>query len=125
MERPTASFVAIALPVLGSLALAACGGSAPRPTAQHTEATAAIRAADEVGAKGEPKAALYLKMAQDGIANAEILLENEENGKARRVLERARSDAELALVLTRSANKRKEADDALRRVEKLTESDDE
>ena len=99
--------------------MVACGASGPRPTTQLTEATAAVRAADEVGAPNEPKAALYLKMAKDGINNAEILMENDENTKAARVLERASADAELALVLTRTATKRTEADTAIRRVKTL------
>jgi len=105
-------------------ALLACGGSGPKPTSQLTAATAALRAAEEVGAPDEPKAALYLKMSKDGIANAELLMENDENDKAKRVLERAKADAELAIVLTRSAAKRAEADDTIRRVNALDDQDE-
>ncbi len=115
----TVTLLCLPLLLLSLPMITACGGASPKPTLQLAEATAATRAAEEVGAPNEPKAALYLKMARDGINNAEILIENEENSKARRVLERARADAELALVLTRSAQKRQEADDAIRRVDSL------
>ncbi len=106
---------------LGAVALLmmACGASTPRPTAQLTDATAALRAAEEVGAPDEPRAALYLKMSKDGIANGETLMDNDENDKAKRVFERAKADAELALVLTRTAAKQTQAKDAIRRVESL------
>lgn len=101
-----------------ALALAACGSSAV-PPAKITEARSAISAASAVGAEGQPNAALHLKLARDQVAQAEQLIKNGDNAEASLVLERAQKDAELALVLTREAKVRAEAQQALEQVQQL------
>ncbi len=99
--------------------LFSCGGSPKPPSEQLSKAKAVVRAADEVGAKDEPKAALHLKMANDQIAEAELLITKEQMKKARHVLMRAESDAELAIALAKSASKQEEAEEADLKVKKL------
>jgi hypothetical protein len=96
----------------------ACGSSAvPAPVV--TEARSTISAAEAVGAQNEPKARLHLKMAKDQTAQAEALMRDGENEDARFLLERARVDAELALVLTREAQSRARAQESLTKVQQL------
>lgn len=107
-----------------SLALAAClnvgcGASVPVPTAQVTETQAAIRAAEEVGAPGVPKAALHLKMAKDQLQTAQSQISDGDNEQARMTLDRARVDAELALALARETSLRAKATEAMEKIKKL------
>lgn len=95
-----------------------CGATAP-PTHQLTKSKAAVRAAEEVGAKEVPKAKLHLKMANDHISNAEKLILEEEFDDATLVLRRAEIDAELAIELAKEAQTRAEADAAVRKVQEL------
>lgn len=95
---------------------AACGGP-PAPTTELTEAKAAMRAADEVGAEDTPEAALYLKMARDNIATAERAIDADDSDAARLYLERAAADAELAIALAKEAAARNSAQAAMRKVE--------
>jgi hypothetical protein len=96
-----------------------CGSSLPAPTDQVSQTEAAIRAAQEVGAPGIPKAALHLKMARDQLVTAQGLMSEDENEEAKLVLERARVDAELAIALSKEASLRAQAADALDKVKKL------
>lgn len=95
-----------------------CGKSAT-PLPKVTETQSAISAAEAVGANKHPRAALHLKLANDQLREAETLIENEQQEDARLVLDRARADAELALVLTRSDQQRSEAQRAMEQVREL------
>jgi hypothetical protein len=111
--------------VLIGLVLAAATvscASSPKPSSELAEAKAAVRGASEIGAASEPQAALHLKLATDQIANAERHMADGDNEAARRLLQRARADAELALILTRSAQRNAQARVALRRVNELERS---
>ena len=99
----------------------ACGAAAPVPQGQVTETQAAIRAAEEVGAPGLPKAALYLKMAKDQLQTAQSLITQSDNEAAKLTLDRARVDAELALALAREDALRQKAASALDKIKKLRE----
>jgi uncharacterized protein DUF4398 len=98
--------------------VAGCGG-APPPIEQLASTQAAIRGAEEVGAKDEPKAALHLKLAQDQLVKAKALLDDDENEEAAEVLQRAELDAELAHSLAKEQTTREEADDAKKALDKL------
>ena len=87
--------------------------SSPRVAA----AQGAIRAAEEMGAPGVPRAQLHLKYARDQLAQANTLLENGESEAAELVLMRAEADAELALALAREESSRARAAQARRDVE--------
>ena len=114
MRNPVPAIAVCLLVAIGG----ACGAGAP-PTHQLTKSKAAVRAAEEVGAKDTPKAALHLKMANDHIRNAEMLIVEEEFDDAGLILRRAESDAELAIELAREAKTRDEAEAAMRKVQEL------
>ena len=82
------------------LTLQACA-SYPPPTERVTTAEAAIRAADEVGARQVPRAALHLKLAQEQTDKARQLMQDGYNERADQTLKRAQSDAELALAISK------------------------
>jgi hypothetical protein len=89
-------------------AFAGCA-SAPAPTDQMTSAKAAVRSAEELGASGVPEADLHVKLAQEQIAHANKLIEEGENERAARLLQRAAADAELAVALAKEAAARNAA----------------
>lgn len=114
--RTHATIATILALALGSLA---CANA---PTAELTESRSALRAAEEVGAAEQPSAAYHLELARDQIDAAEALIEDggdNEYKSARRMLERAEVDAELAVSLARAADVRQEAEEARARVEEL------
>jgi len=104
--------------ILGGLVLAACSSSTQMP-ANYAPAQTAIGAADAVGAKNEPRAALHLKMARDAVVRAQALSRDGDEQEAELMLERARTDAELALMVTREATARRDAAAAKHEVEGL------
>jgi hypothetical protein len=101
-------------------AMAACGG-AQLNQARVSEVQSAVRAAEEVGANDQPKAALHLQLARDQIAAAERLAEDGEEDEARLVLERAKVDAELALQLAQTEQEQQKARQAWQKVQDLTQ----
>lgn len=107
---------------LALFAMVGCGGSA-LPPAKVTETQSAISAAEAVGAESHPQGALHLKLARDQMQQAQSLLRDDQEEEARLVLERARVDAELALVLTREVRMRAEAQQALDQVRELERRD--
>ena len=109
------------VPVL-LLGMAACGTAAVPLRGTLPQTQSAIRAAEEVGAKQVPKAALHLKMAQDQLATAQALTADGEEEEASIMFARAESDAELALLLAREAKARQDADAAMKNVDELKKS---
>lgn len=100
--------------VLSTVALlaglaAACGGSFPQPTERLASTEAAIRSAKELGAQNDPEAALHMKLADEQLQTARNLIKDDENKRADLVLQRANSDAELALMMTRERAAKTEA----------------
>jgi len=68
------------------------------------DAESASRSAREVGADAQPAAKLQVKLADEQIAEAKVLITSGDNERASFVLLRARADAELALALAREQN---------------------
>ncbi len=101
-----------------AVGLVGCGGSLP-PNDKIASSEAAVRAAQEVGAQNEPKAALHLKLAQEQLERAKGHVKEGENDRAEFELLRAKADAELAVELAREAAAKKEAQEVLEQVEKL------
>jgi len=100
--------------------IAGCGSS---PEVVDREAsTSAIRAAQEVGAKDVPSAALYLQLAKEQLDKAEALAAKGEKKQAESMLLRAQADAELAIVLSHGDKDKTEATAALERVRKLRQN---
>jgi hypothetical protein len=91
--------------LLGAVATSAvalgCGGSYPAPSQHLADAQSAERSAAELGAANQPKAQLHLQLAHEQIGMANAAIRDGDNEKADRMLIRARSDAELAIALTR------------------------
>jgi hypothetical protein len=82
----------------------ACAASFPPPTQRMADAESAMRSAREVGADSQPMAKLEVKLAEEQIARARLLVTSGDNKRADFVLMRARADAELALALAREQN---------------------
>ena len=94
-------------------------GAAALPNESLTSAKEAVSAAEAVGAKDEPQADLHLKMAEDGIVEAEKLIAEKRTEEAIPRLERAIADAELARELTNEAEKQRLAEVALERLRNI------
>lgn len=105
--------------ILCALLVTSCGSAQKPPNDEMTQARAGVRAAEEVGAKDVPQAALHYKMANDQILSAEEFIAKEEMKKARDLLLRAEVDAELAIALTKAVKKADDAQQAAAKVETL------
>ena len=106
--------------VLASLALllvAACGSSLPPPSDRLASAEAASRSARELGADREPKAQLHLKLAAEQIDSAKKVMADGDNKRADLILQRASSDAELAVMLAKENDARSEAEKAQEKLQ--------
>lgn len=94
--------------LLAIAATTACA-SVPLPQDRLTSSESSVRAASEMGAEDEPRAALHLKLAQEQLATAKQLIADGEHARADIVLQRALADSELALALTKEADAIEEA----------------
>ena len=92
-----------------------CAG-APPPNERMSMSSAAIRAAQEVGAEHVPRSALQLKLAQEQVERGKRLMDDGDNERADLVLQRAQADAELALALAREETTRKQAQPILEKA---------
>jgi hypothetical protein len=100
----------VALPMIAVAGLvAACGSSFQPPTDRLASSEAAIRSARELGAQSDPQAALHVKLADDQVGTARKLIKDGDNRRADLVLQRASSDAELAVMITRERAAKTEA----------------
>ena len=95
-----------------------CSSGSP-PRNQLTASKSAVAAAEAVQNDKNPQAALYLKLAREGVQRSEELIDDEEYAEAERTLERAEADAELAQVMATSAAARAEAKQAMDDVDDL------
>ena len=95
------------------LATAGCASSFPTPTQSLADAQSAERSAAEQGAASQPKAQLHLQLAHEQIAQASAAIKNGDNERANGLLLRARSDAELAIALTRDQSAKTGAQQAV------------
>lgn len=76
-------------------------GAGPVPSEQLASAKAALRASHELGAATVPDARLHQQLAEEQITTARKLIEDGENDRAARVLERAQADADLSVAIAR------------------------
>ena len=106
MSRSIVTFVGASVVTLG------CAASYPIPTQSLADAQSAERSASELGAAGQPKAQLHLQLAHEQIVKANVAMKNGDNERATGLLLRARSDAELAIALTRDQSANAEAQKA-------------
>jgi hypothetical protein len=108
-----ASFVSL------SLLIVACGSSMPPPSDRLASAEAAARSARELGADKEPKAQLHLKLASEQIDQAKKLMADNDNKRADLILQRANSDAELAVMLAKENSAKADADKAQEKLKTI------
>lgn len=106
--------------IIISFGIAGCGSSAE--VVNKEASTSAIRAAQEVGAMEVPKASFYLQLAKEQLIKAEALANEGEKEEAESMLLRAKSDAELAIILSHGDADKTEATKALERVKKLQQN---
>ncbi|MET0342970.1 MAG: DUF4398 domain-containing protein [Polyangiales bacterium] len=93
---------------LAGLALFAVGcASHPAPTDQVASSLAAVRGAEEAGARDVPEAALHVKLAEEQIQQAKQAMDDDDNLRAEDLAMRAYQDAELALALARESQAKK------------------
>ena len=107
----------IAVSVLFGIVIAGCGSSPALVDEEGT--TSAIRGAQEVGASNISSASLYLQLAKEELVKAKALAEDGEKEQAESMLLRSKTDGELAIALSRSDADKKEAAEAIDRVQKL------
>jgi hypothetical protein len=88
--------------LLGAVLVCACAG-APEPTEALVDTQASLRAAREIGATRIPAAQLHMQLAEEQLQHADKLMRDGENEDAKRLLERAKADADLAVALARNA----------------------
>ncbi|WP_207062903.1 DUF4398 domain-containing protein [Motiliproteus sp. SC1-56] len=100
-----------------SATLAACSGPGPRPDSEMQLAEAAIRQAEEANArKHEP---VLLNQAQNKLADARKLMEEEEYEQAKALLEQAEVDAQLAAAQSETAKAQIVMDEINANIEEL------
>ncbi len=98
----------------------ACASTSNGPSEKSESSSAAIRAAEEVGATHSPDSALYLQLAKEQFQHASKLTDDKD--RADRLLMRAQADAELSLALARSESEKAEARGAIDKVKTLKQS---
>jgi len=98
--------------LLTGLALVIVGcASHPAPTREVASSLAAVRSADEAGARGIPEAAVHIRLAEGQIAEAKKLMEeDDDNLRAEGLALRAYQDAELALAIVREQTAQRKLD---------------
>lgn len=112
-------FISIAAIAIASVS--ACATNS-QPNEKAEDSSAAIRAAEEVGAQHEAQAALHLQLAKEQFEHARKLKDPDDKPRADRLLLRAQADAELALALARTEKDKAQASAAINDVEKLRNS---
>jgi len=103
--------------LLTGVFIAGCGSNAV--VVDEETSTSSIRAAEEVGALDISSASLYLQLAKEELVKAQTFAENGDKEEAESMLLRATADGELAVALSRSDADKKEAVDAIERVNQL------
>jgi hypothetical protein len=101
---------------------AGCASTNTPASPNPESSSAAIRAAEEVGATHDATAALHLQLAKEQFEHASKLSAKKDKPRADRLLMRAEADAELALALARSEAEKAEALGAINKAKKLKES---
>ena len=106
-------FMKNVLSMMAAAGLVAAGGSSMQPpTDRLASSEAAIRSAKELGAQNDPQASLHVKLADEQMASARNLMKDGDNRRADLVLQRASSDAELAVMIARERAAKTEAEKA-------------
>src|SRR5690606_26225336 len=94
----------------------------PEPRTALTETQSEVSVAEATGAQKVPEASLHLKMAKDGVAQAQRLMNEKKYDEARAVHHRAQLDAKLATSLTREQEAKVKAQEQSDRLKSLNQS---
>lgn len=105
--------------VLGALALGAGCAHTQVPTEELANSKSAIRSAELAGAENVPPAALHLQYAREQMSWAQDMIQQGDSRRAALMLDRAESDAELALSLAREEPVRQDAQRVLNQVRSM------
>jgi len=106
-----------------TLALLSNGcASTPEPTTALSQAQSEVSVAEATGAQEVPEASLHLKMAKDGVAQAQRLMQEQKYSEASEVLKRAQLDAELATSLAHEEEAKAKAQEQVERVKSLEQT---
>ena len=100
--RSIRGWTVVAASCATTMGIAGCA-STPPPNAKVASSEGAVRAAQETGSRNVPQAALHLKLAEEQLESAKLLIRDSDNRRAEYVLMRAQADAELAIALSRAA----------------------
>jgi Domain of unknown function (DUF4398) len=80
-----------------------CAASFPPPMQNLAQAQSATRSAIELGAENQPNAKLHVGLSRELMAQATVAMNNGDNERADGLINRAKSDAELAISLMRDS----------------------
>jgi hypothetical protein len=100
--KSNSGWAVVVLSTIGIVGIIGCA-STPVPNAKVASSEAAIRAAQETGSEKVPQAALHLKLAEEQLQAAKLLIRDNDNQRAEYVLMRSQADAELAIALSHVA----------------------
>jgi len=101
------------LAILGT----ACASSFPAPYDKLATSEAAVKSANDMGAKDVPQAAQYLEQAQNELDQGKGLIRKGENRDASNSLVKSQADANNALAAARENKTRVAANEAAARLE--------
>lgn len=107
------------LTIVLAFSLASACASSTLPQQQLMNTQGAIASAQELKAAENPDAKLHLQYATEQLAAAKRLMDDNEKTEARRMLDRASADADLALTLARTAKVHRESLAARAEVDQL------
>ena len=105
-----------------ALLFAACAHVTPAPERELADSRAAIRAAESVGADGNPRAAAHMKVARDRLDQAEELISDGDGAEAKLLLEEAIVESQLAAAIVEEAKVRNKLGVSERRLSRLEAS---
>ncbi len=101
-SRVAFGWIANAIALSGAIsALVACGPGLRAQNDHLASSEAIIRSAKDIDAQGDERTALLVQLAEEEVALAKNRMKDGETRRADLLLERAKSDAELAIMLTR------------------------
>jgi hypothetical protein len=103
MEKIRMHTSIIPVVLAASWLVAGCGASFPPPTANLAQAQSATRSAIELGADRQPNAQLHVALSRELMSQATLAMNSGDNERADGLINRAKSDAELAIALMRDS----------------------
>ncbi|MEZ4598594.1 MAG: DUF4398 domain-containing protein [Syntrophotaleaceae bacterium] len=114
--KPDSRIISL-FPLLGLLALTACGPAIDPPTGQLALAESAVDNAAAAG--GYEYAPVILRKAQDKLTQARLEMQEENNVEALLLLEEANVDAQLAEEKAKTAKTQQAADELQKNIDLL------